>query len=193
MGYGFENMTNRTLLSASTFKTDCVNFISMTHDVKIDCDKLDTNPVLSNLYANYNKTSMYTSHEGAVVLKDNFLTKPKLITISKGINKNHYSSVLGSYILNSIGGTAKKIPQKLIDENNGKYVVKLAKVHHLSRNHIKIWNEFCTNGLFNIWNPAAPYNRLNKKEHQVNSFKYNFDHKFLHVLILKMLYFLDYR
>jgi len=49
---------------------------------------------------------------------------------------------------------------------------------HLSTgNDIKIWNEFCTNGLFNIWNPAAPYNRLNAPNHQVDPFNYNLNTK----------------
>jgi len=170
-------MTNRAILSKSTFKTDCIDFISITHDLKIGCDVLDDNPTLNNLYTNHKKTAMYTSHKDAVVRRDDFVNKPKLITVTKKVNDNHHPSVLGSYILDSIGCTRRNTPQKFIDENNGKYVVKLARIFHLSTNHIKIWNEFCTNGLFNIWNPAAPYNRLNKLNHQVDPFNYNFNTK----------------
>ena len=171
-------MTNRAILSKSTFKIDCINFISMTHDLKICCDILDDDPTLNNLYANHKKIAIYTSHENAVVLKDDFVNKPKLITVTKKVNNNHRPSVLGSYILDSMGCTTRMTPQKFIDENNGKYVAKLARIFHLSTgNDIKIWNEFCTNGLFNIWNPAAPYNRLNKPNHQVNPFNYNFNTK----------------
>ena len=166
-------MTNRAILSKSTFKTDCIDFISMTHDLKIGCDILDDDPALYNLYTNHKKIAIYTSHENAVVLKDDFVNKSKLITVTKKVNSNHHPSVIGSYILDSIGCTKRKTPQKFIDENNGKYVAKLARIFHLSTNHIKIWNEFCTNGLFNIWNPAAPYNRLNEPNHQVDPFNYN--------------------
>lgn len=171
-------MTKNAILSKSTFKTDCIDFISMTYDVKIGCDIFDNDPILSNLYANHKKTAMYTSHKDAVVLKDDFVNKPKLLTVTKKLNDNHHPSVLGSYILDSIGCTIRNTPQKFIDENNGKYVAKLARIFHISTgNDIKIWNEFCTNGLFNIWNAAAPYNRLNKPTHQVDPFNYNFNTK----------------
>jgi len=177
---GGEDMTNLTILSNSTFKTDCIDFFSMTHAVeKISREIVEDNSVLCNLYTNHKKTAIYTSHKDAVVLKDDFMNKPKLITTTKKINSHHHPSVLGNYILDSIGySTIRMTPQKFIDENNGKYVVKLARIFHLSKgNNIKIWNEFCTNGLFNIWNPAAPYNRLNKPNHQVNPFNYNFNTK----------------
>lgn len=175
---GGGNMANRAMLSKSTFKTDCIDFISMAHDVKIDCDILDGDPTLSNLYNNHKKTAMYTSHNDAVVLKDDFVNKPKLVTVTKKVNKNHHPSVLGSFMSDSIGCTIRNTPQTFIDENNGKYVAKLARIFHLSTgNDIKIWNEFCTNGSFNIWNPAAPYNRLNRPNHQVDPFNYNFNTK----------------
>lgn len=170
-------MTKHAILSKSTFKTDCIDFISMTHDVKMGSDILDDDPTLSNLCTNHKKIAIYTSHEDAVVFKDDFVNKPKLITVTKKVNDNHHPSVLGSYILDSMGCTIRMTPQKFIDENNGKYVAKLARIFHLNTNHIKIWNEFCTNGLFNIWNPAAPYNRLNEQQHQVNPFNYNFNIK----------------
>lgn len=169
------DMTNRVIISKSTFKTDCIDFISMTHDLKIDCDILDDDPSLNNLYTNHKKTAVYTSHEDAVILKDDFVNKPKLITVTKNVNINHHLSVLGSNISDSIGCIKRNTSQNFIDENNGKYVAKLARIFNISSNHIKVWNEFCTNGLFNIWNPAAPYNRLNKSNHQVNSFNYNFN------------------
>ena len=149
----------------------------MTHDVKIGRDTLDDDSILSNLYTNHKKTAMYTSHNGAVVLRDDFVNKPKLITVTKKLNANHHPSVLGRSILDSIGCTTINIPQKFIDENNGKYVAKLERIFHLSTNDIKIWNELCTNGLFNMWNPAAPYNRLNKLIYQVDPFNYNFNTK----------------
>ena len=168
-------MTNRAIISKSTFKIDCINFISMTHDLKIDCDILDDDPTLNNLYTNHKKTAMYTAHIDAVVRRDDFVNKPKLITITKNVNENHHPSVLGSNVSDSIGCIKRNTPQNFIDENNGKYVAKLARIFNISSNHIKVWNEFCTNGLFNIWNPAAPYNRLNKPNHQVNPFNYNFN------------------
>ncbi|MCJ7651525.1 MAG: hypothetical protein MUP85_23200, partial [Candidatus Lokiarchaeota archaeon] len=82
-------MTNRTILSKSTFKTDCIDFFSMTHDVeKIGREILEDNSVLCNLYTNHKKTAIYTSHKGAVVLKDYFMNKPKLITITKKVNSH---------------------------------------------------------------------------------------------------------
>ena len=40
-----------------------------------------------------------------------------------------------------------------------KYIVTLSKEYFV-KNDIKLWEETCSNGLFDIWNPAAPYSRF---------------------------------
>lgn len=149
---------------------DCLDFFSMTHDIEIENEI--NNIEIQNLFTNYRKTAIYTSHKNAIVLKNDFINTPKLITLTKRINKNHHSSALGEYILTKIG-YEKRTPQDFIDQFNGKYVAELARIFIISCNHIDIWNKYCTNGVFNIWNPAAPYNRLNIKDHQVIPFDYN--------------------
>ena len=173
----------KSLISKMTFKVDSLDFFSFTHDKnKINNEGIKEGTALYNLHLDYKKLAMYTSHTSkrrkATVLKDHFTTIPKLLTVAIGINGNHPPSVLGDYILDSIGYThSNDTPQEFIDNYNGKYVAKLVKCFDITQNRIETWNEFCTNGLFNIWNPAAPYNRLNfdKKpyEHQVDAFKYN--------------------
>lgn len=166
---------HRATLSNLTFKMDRLDFFSMTQDKEmISCQIHKDDSILHNLYTHHTKTAIYTSHKDAVVLRNDFTNKPKLITITKQVNTNHHPSVLGNCILDSIGYSNKgHTPQEFIDDYNGQYVAKLAKIFYINSNNIEIWNEFCTNGLFNIWNPAAPYNRLNKSMHQVDSFNYD--------------------
>jgi len=164
-------------LSKFTFKIDCLDFISMTSDKeKINGSLIERKSAL-NLYTNHRITAIYTSHHDAMILKDDFKNKPKLITISKCINQNHHPSDLGDYMLESVGYgyNTDCISSDFINKNNGKYVAELAGIFRLKTNYSNIWNEFCTKGLFNIWNPAAPYNRLNKSDYQVNPFKYILD------------------
>ena len=173
----------KSLISKMTFKVDCLDFFSFTRDKnKIKSEEIKEETALYNLYLNYKKVAMYTSKNQAMVLRDHFTTMPKLITITKEINGNHQPSVLGDHILNYIGYThLNKTPQEFIDDHNGKYVAKLEKCFDITQNRIETWDEFCTNGLFNIWNPAAPYNRLNFDEgsykHQVDAFKYDLNTK----------------
>lgn len=175
------------LISKMTFKVDCLDFFSFTHDKKeIKSEGIKEGTALYNLHSNYRKVAMYTSHISkkarGTVLKDYPKTTPKLMTIAKRINSNHPPSVLGDHILNNIGYThLNETPQDFIYDHNGKYVAKLERCFDITQNRIETWNEFCTNGLFNIWNPAAPYNRLNvdkeSYKHQVDAFKYDLNTK----------------
>lgn len=179
----------KSLVSKMTFKVDCLDFFSFIFDKqKFKSEAIKEGTALHNLFLNYKKVAIYTSHKSkkprscATILKDHFKSTPKLITIAKGINNNHPPSVLGDCILDGIGYTDHDgTPQEYIDNYNGKYVAKLERCFDITQNNIETWNKFCTNGLFNIWNPAAPYNRLNSvKEpyrHQVDAFKYDLSTK----------------
>lgn len=182
-----------TEISRNTFKVDSLNFLSFVEDFPVfdenwaeRANKLARRnfyPVkdaeLINIWSKHKMIAIYTSDRDAHILRDNFSNKPKLITIAKGIDPKHYPSVFGKYILEDIikygKATPKVTPKEFIENNNGKYVAVLAKTFNLSKNDIEIWNEFCTNGLFNIWNPTAPYNRLNKDEYQVDAAPYNLE------------------
>lgn len=163
------------LISDKIFKTDCLNFLAFTRNLPIPNNRMTEE--LTNLWSKHKMIAIYTSHKNARVLEDHFSDKPKLITIAKGINPKHYPSVLGKYILEQIINYNKKTPDDFIKNNNGKYVAVLAKIFNLPQNDIKIWSEFDTNGLFNIWNPAAPFNRLNRDEYQVEAAPYNLETK----------------
>lgn len=163
------------LISKYTFKPECLNFLVFTRNLPIIDEKVTEE--LTNLWSKHKIIAIYTSHKDAKVLQDSFRNKPKLITIAKGINPKYYPSVLGKYILEKIIKYGKETPDDFIKNNNGKYVAVLAKIFNLPHNDIQIWKEFCTNGLFNVWNPAAPYNRLNNEDYQVDAAPYNLETK----------------
>ena len=172
-------MNGYRTLSKFTFKIDCLDFVSMTSDKeKINSSLIEKKSAL-NLYTNHRITAIYTSQHHAKILEDDFKNKPKLITISKSINQNHHPSDWGDFMLESVDydHNANRISSDFINKNNGKYAAELAGIFRLKSNYSNMWNEFCTNGLFNIWNPAAPYNRLNKLDYQINPFKYILDKK----------------
>jgi hypothetical protein len=64
-----------------------------------------------------------------------------------------------------------------------KYVATFAS-EFIIKNDINLWNIICGNGLFDIWNPQAPYNRLDKCKSSPSQFRifllrlYEIDHEF---------------
>lgn len=46
-----------------------------------------------------------------------------------------------------------------------KYVARCDSEYYI-KNHIELWERLCSNGLFDVWNPIAPFNRFaNSKTH----------------------------
>jgi hypothetical protein len=50
-----------------------------------------------------------------------------------------------------------------------KYIATLDSEHPI-QNTVALWETLCTNGLFNIWDPTAPYDRLSKSKSDPSGF-----------------------
>jgi len=97
-------------------------------------------------------SSIFTAHKNAKSLHKNFRRIPKLLTVFKGQPKKEYP-------LSEIG---KDLHAKDYELRKN-YVAVLDKIFHI-KNNIKMWEELCSNGIFDIWEPKAPYNSLNGKD-----------------------------
>jgi len=81
---------------------------------------------------------------------------PELITLDKGVTR---------FTLSTIG-------EALNSENYSipyRYVAEMIEVFHVSYES-KIWEELCHNGLFDIWDPIAPYLRFRESKRNPEKF-----------------------
>lgn len=139
------NMTDNWIeLNTNTLKAEKVNALAWTTGMKKD-DKII-------------KTSIFTASKRSWSLTKNFKKYPKLITT--------FPTIHTEYPLSEIGN---KLPSENRDSIPLKYVAVLTTVFHI-KNKIEIWKDFCNNGIFDIWNPAAPYNSLNLQNHIISDF-----------------------
>lgn len=70
-----------------------------------------------------------------------------------------------------MGSGSYSIPYRYIATLDSEYFV---------RNDIRLWQRVCTNGLFDIWNPGAPEERLN------NSLLYREDPRCARIQLLRL-------
>lgn len=139
------NMANNWIeLNTNTLKAEKVNALAWTIGMKKD-DRTT-------------KTSIFTASKHSWSLKKNFNRCPKLITT--------FPTIHTEYPLSEIGN---KLQFENRDSIPLKYVAVLTTVFHI-KNKIEIWKDFCNNGIFDIWNPAAPYNSLNLPSHFISDF-----------------------
>lgn len=109
-----------------------------------------------------NYVTIFTATEDAVSLKNDFRSLPKLITPKESDHRKIYPlSIYG-----------KDLEAKSYNYNTtARYIAVLDTIFHI-KNEISIWEALCTNGIFDIWEPQAPYNMLshdaqnNKKDPQ---------------------------
>ena len=71
-----------------------------------------------------------------------------------------------------------KIGEKLNDDTSPikyKYVAEVVKEYlfreYFIENKIELWTEICNNGLFDIWEPIAPYNRFKQAKTDPSKFR----------------------
>ena len=105
--------------------------------------------------------SIFTAHARAKSIQHEFYKYPKLI---ENINRANPKII---FPLSQIGKQLKAekyvIPRK--------YIAVLDRIFHI-KNEIRVWEELCTNGIFDIWEPEAPYNSLkNKKDPMILVFR----------------------
>ncbi len=97
--------------------------------------------------------SIYTAHSKAWSIQHEFRRDPKLIdnNISAKPNKIYPLSQIGM----QLDAEKYEIPKQ--------YIAVLDRVFHI-KNEIKLWEELCTAGIYDIWEPEAPYNSLKDKK-----------------------------
>jgi len=96
-------------------------------------------------------SSIFTAHQNSISMQKDFREMPKLLTSFRGRPRRKYP-------LSDIGKDLHTEGYEL----RGKYVAILDRIFHI-RDNIKIWEELCNNGVFDIWEPEAPYNSLSGK------------------------------
>lgn len=94
--------------------------------------------------------SIYAAHRGAHSIKLKEL--PKLVTSHTKTKKEYPMSDIGERIYD------KEYKFDL------KYLAVIDRIFYLKENNIKMWEELCTNGIYDIWKPEAPYNNLKDKK-----------------------------
>jgi hypothetical protein len=97
--------------------------------------------------------SIFAASKKSISLKKDFQTFPKLL------ENNNARDPKKIYPLSHIG---KKMAAELYEVPH-RYVAVLDRIFHI-KNEINLWKDICTNGLFDIWEPQAPFNCLNEKE-----------------------------
>lgn len=96
--------------------------------------------------------SIYAASKKSISLKKDFQRFPKLV------ENNNARDPKKIYPLSHIG---KKMAAEFYEVPQ-RYVAVLDRIFHI-KNGINLWKDICTNGLFDIWEPQAPFNCLNEK------------------------------
>jgi hypothetical protein len=82
---------------------------------------------------------------------------PKLLTFNRTPTRFHLSRIGEEMDAENFA-----TPFKYIAELNQQYFV---------RNEIALWETICSNGLFDIWDPTAPYNRFDQSKSPKSKFR----------------------
>ena len=106
-------------------------------------------------------STIFTAHETAKSLQGNFRSKlitdirPKLITLIKKHKKKYVPNfrILDKYAVKNY-------------QHKYTYVAFLDRIFHI-KNSYDIWEKLCNNGIFDIWDPIAPYNSLIDEDTQI--------------------------
>jgi hypothetical protein len=96
--------------------------------------------------------SMFVALKEAWSLKGNFRENPKLITTQRTERDPKYPlSIWGE----NMNAQYYDIPAT--------YLAILDRIFHIDNNK-EVWEILCNNGVFDIWKPIAPWNRLNSRK-----------------------------
>lgn len=123
-----------------TFKIELVNIKAMIEGFRKDDENFHV--------------SIYTAHKSAHSIKNDPYKFPKVITPHSKKRKEYPLSAIGK----SIDGPVYKF--------DFKYLAVIDRIFYLKENNIKMWEELCTNGIYDIWEPEAPYNNLKDENGQ---------------------------
>lgn len=96
--------------------------------------------------------TIFCAPGNAVSMRNKFEKNPKILTPIRGeTKKEHPLSGIGE----GLNANDYDLPAK--------YIAVLYRIFHIE-NNIKIWEELCNNGIYDIWKPEAPFNNLNGKK-----------------------------
>ena len=95
--------------------------------------------------------SIYAAHKNAKSLQVGFKETPKILTTHNTVRPEHPLSVIGKNLNTS----------SFVLTN--KYLVFIDSIFFI-KNEINLWENICTNGIFDIWHPEAPFNNLDQKK-----------------------------
>jgi hypothetical protein len=123
-----------------------------THSLKVE--KENFKAMIDGFWKNGRQyyVTIFTSHKDAKSIQNNFFHLPKVLTTKRGNPRPEYP-------LSEIGKSLKS------KEYNppARYVAVLDRMLHIE-NDINIWDELCQDGIFDIWQPVAPFNSLQGKQ-----------------------------
>ncbi len=127
-----------------------------SHALKVE--KQNAKAMIDGFRKNNNRyyVTIFCAHKKAKSIENDFKKRPKILTATRRSRPNK------EYPLSPIGEN--------LNANNydipAKYIAVLDRIFHID-NDIKIWEELCNNGVFDIWEPQAPFNNLDGKIDQM--------------------------
>ena len=153
-----EEVRKNAAEALDTFESGIVGFAGDSGYVKLNeldlkLEKVNAIAMRNGFFkdATQHHVTIFMAHDGAWALKNNFCKNPKLITLKKSDNPR--------YVPSNIGRTLLRSPYT--HEMN--CVAILDTKFHIS-NSKDVWRTLCNNGIFDIWLPSAPFNRLDGKK-----------------------------
>lgn len=105
--------------------------------------------------------SIFTAAENALFLRNNFDARgrfiPRILVCTRSRDEQYPISKLGSLM----GVSDYSQPFRL----NPRYVAILDRIFYIKKEFhdfkgMDLWQELCNNGIFDIWDPVAPFHRL---------------------------------
>lgn len=139
-----------TLQSLTTIQNGFIRINS--HTLKVERENFKA--MIDGFWKNGRQyyVTIFTSHKEAKSIQNDFVHLPKVLTTKRGNPRPEYP----------LSETGKSLKSKEYNPP-AKYVAVLDRMLHIE-NNINIWNELCQDGIFDIWQPVAPFNSLEDKQ-----------------------------
>ena len=155
----------RVKLNEKTMKLNLENFLGMTHGFDKKDQRIRTAIQVSHKNCGYHFCEVYAKRT-----EDYFLMTAFKGTRVKEKDQPANKEYIMQWEMKNLCNTYKNKRYDTYNVRNWeledhKYILNVASVYDLSDNENireNIFKELCSNGLFDIWNPRAPCNRLEK-------------------------------
>lgn len=123
----------KVILNDYSLKIEYVNAVAMTQGFSAAGKKF--------------YSTIFTASKFAWSLKNDFKNFPKLLTLLVQKQQGYAESYAGH--IASLEG----------NDFMYKYIAYIDSIYHIN-NTMELWERICSNGLFDIWQPTAPFNSL---------------------------------